>query len=285
MDMASHRMPAELIIMVIEAAVKMGHSLASFAATSREWQSPVEKYTFAAIRLTPPRIGDLLAMTRRNRARVRYFWLCLELEPYNFAASDPRDDLLFGLDAGNYELIVSAFQHLFSILSNWGPAPIGGLTLDISVYSMSDVAHWFEYPKFEPDLGFLPHEYQWALDEPVVLSQAGTSSISNIFETYLPKGAVRKASALIADFDKEMDEDYEGDQRWMKLPMAPIVTRLLLRQQTRRRWRPEALEEMLTRLPELLELHYEPWRAWDDLEQADTDQGKHNTPASFCGCH
>lgn len=55
-----------------------------------------------------------------------------------------------------------------------------------------------------------------------------------------------------------------------------MVTHLLIRQQTRRRWKPLALVEMISRLPRLQELHYEPWREWDDAMQDGTDEGEHS---------
>ncbi|UKZ81159.1 hypothetical protein TrVFT333_008930 [Trichoderma virens FT-333] len=58
------------------------------------------------------------------------------------------------------------------------------------------------------------------------------------------------------------DSDEEELQWWDQLPSVPAVTTLLLRQQNRRRWKPEALAHMFARFPRLQEVHYEPWREW-----------------------
>ncbi|RFU79547.1 hypothetical protein TARUN_2656 [Trichoderma arundinaceum] len=70
------------------------------------------------------------------------------------------------------------------------------------------------------------------------------------------------------------DEQMDHLEWWRELPPVPAITRLLLRQQTRRRWEPEALAEMLARFPRLRELHFEPWREWDNMLQETTDQGE-----------
>jgi hypothetical protein len=89
------------------------------------------------------------------------------------------------------------------------------------------------------------------------------SAVQNVFTRILgdPSG----------EFGDEQT-DYLG--WWRELPPVPAITSLLLRQQTRRRWEPEALVEMLALFPRLRELHYEPWREWDNMLQRTTDQGK-----------
>lgn len=49
-----------------------GCSLARLAIVSREWQSEIERYNFARIKLTPSRLVDFSSMIHRNRALVRY---------------------------------------------------------------------------------------------------------------------------------------------------------------------------------------------------------------------
>ena len=71
--------------------------------------------------------------------------------------------------------------------------------------------------------------------------------------------------------------DWIKNEWWEQLPLVPAVTGVLLRQQTRRRWKPAALARLFGRLPGLQEIHYEPWREWDGgdgLQQKWTDTGK-----------
>lgn len=49
---------------------------------------------------------------------------------------------------------------------------------------------------------------------------------------------------------------------WNDIPDAPAVTELLLRRQTHRRWPKEVLKGLLSHLPNLEKLHYEPWPEW-----------------------
>ncbi|KAL8917740.1 MAG: hypothetical protein Q9208_007792 [Pyrenodesmia sp. 3 TL-2023] len=59
---------------------------------------------------------------------------------------------------------------------------------------------------------------------------------------------------------------------WNELPEVGAVTCLLLRRQTRRRWEPTSLKEMVRLLPRLQEIYYEPWREWDQIDQGLTDK-------------
>ncbi|KAK3940906.1 hypothetical protein QBC46DRAFT_449128 [Diplogelasinospora grovesii] len=46
------------------------------------WQRAIEKKTFSRLSLTPSRLADFGNMIHRNRALVRYVWLCIELREY-----------------------------------------------------------------------------------------------------------------------------------------------------------------------------------------------------------
>jgi hypothetical protein len=77
------------------------------------------------------------------------------------------------------------------------------------------------------------------------------------------------SSAFLKLFDEIMDlgpleSEAENVLWWGKLPLVPAVTSVLLRQQTRRRWKPDALAQLFSRFPKLQEIHYEPWREWLD---------------------
>ncbi|QPG97098.1 hypothetical protein C2857_005758 [Epichloe festucae Fl1] len=241
-------LPFEIILMVARALVEDDDNLARFATVSRDWQRIIESHNFAQIRLTPSRIAELDVMTRRNRGRVRYLWLCLELEQYGCSPPSPKT------------LVMKAFQDLFSVLRAWEPN--GFLSLDVSVYSTSNAEHCFNYITSEPDL-----------------PKKGSH------DQEVGQGRMARARAAISrslDFvDKfEWDEDEEGeygeerDEWWRHLPPVPAVTRLLLRQQTRQRWTPQALANILALLPRLRELYYEPFRAeQDDSFEEFTDFG------------
>ncbi|KAM0250959.1 hypothetical protein ACHAQJ_008381 [Trichoderma viride] len=282
--MSLPNLPTEVRRMILEALVKDGRELARFAAVSREWQAVIEPQTFKRIKVTPSRIAELDDMTRRNRSRVRYLWLCLELERYDCDTCSPDgddDDVPMFNSAADDLLIKTTIQSLLLVLSTWDRS--SSLSLDISVYSTSDPEHWFKYLTFEPDD-----------DEDDASSNQGYSHVSR-FNQALPcqvddarhrwdtsdwtvvtaQSAVQNVfTGILGDPSGEF-EDGQTDylEWWRELPPVPAITRLLLRQQTRRRWEPEALAEMLARFPRLCELHFEPWREWDNMLQGTTDQG------------
>lgn len=280
--------------MILEALVKDGRELARFAAVSREWQAVIEPQTFKRIRVTPSRIVELDDMTRRNRSRVRYLWLCLELERYDCDTCSPDgedDDVSMFNSAADDLLIKTSIQSLLLVLSAWDQS--SSLSLDISVYSTSDPEHWFKYLTFEPDDDD---------DEDKASSKQGYSHVSRFnqavpceandvrhrWDTTDDWSAITAQSAVQNVFTRILNDlpgELEDEQThylewWGELPPVPAITRLLLRQQTRRRWEPEALAKMLARFPRLCELHFEPWREWDNMLQYSTDRGEATFPPS-----
>ncbi|KAL7921550.1 hypothetical protein ACQKWADRAFT_321368 [Trichoderma austrokoningii] len=266
------KLPTEIKRMILEALVKDGRELARCAAVSREWQAAIEPQTFKRIKVTPSRITELDAMTRRNRSHVKYLWLCVELERYDCDTCSPEDDVPMFNSAADDLLIQTAIRSLFLVLSSWDRS--SSLTLDISVYSTSDAEHWFKYLTFEPDddedgvsriVQAVPchvddddPRHRWDTDQN---STTALTAVQNVFTRILND-----------PLDASEDEDMGILGWWRAIPPVPAVTRLLLRQQTRRRWEPEAIAEMLGLFPRLRELHFEPWREWDDILQDTTDE-------------
>lgn len=268
-------LPAEIRILVLEALLQDdGCSLAGFAIVSREWQMTIEQHNFARIALTLSRLADFGPMTHRNRALVHYIWLCLELQEYDCTLCAPEDLEMMGISNTDNTLIITAFQDLFSTLSTWEPN--SNLLLDISVHSPSDSEHWFKYLTFGPDIrfdecGLSLYTEQSMLDK---LNDHRHGWIAGSQNSTPSKLGIHKV------FDEIMGEgpfvnDEEEDQWWQQLPLVPAVTGVLLRQQTRRRWKPTALGQMFARLPRLQEIYYEPWREWFDTQQEWTDQCKY----------
>lgn len=84
--------------------------------------------------------------------------------------------------------------------------------------------------------------------------------------------------AIELTFEEIMDEgpfyDDETEMQWWRsLPSVPVVGVVLFRQQTRRRWKPLAVANMLTRFPNMKEIWYEPWRELGGMEEQ-TDKCK-----------
>ncbi|KEY65638.1 hypothetical protein S7711_07887 [Stachybotrys chartarum IBT 7711] len=236
---------------------------------SREWQSVIEPLNFAEISLTIPRLSDpdSAKILFRKRSHIRYIWFRVELKQYKCELCAPEDGGPWGLDDADNILIADAFQRLLSTLSTWEPR--SKLVLDISVYSPSDTRHWFKYLSFHPDthLGECrpsEHEQGILMDDPAHGWVAGRQTVAP------------KWHAIEKVFEEIMGEGPFGDEEtemqwWQTLPPVPAVTDVLLRQQTRRRWKPIALTNMLTRFTDMKELCYEPWREWNGMERH-TDQ-------------
>ncbi|KAL6917869.1 hypothetical protein FSHL1_009298 [Fusarium sambucinum] len=150
-------LPSEIRFLILQSLMQDGSTLACLAAVSRAWQTDIERYNFARIKLTLSRLMDFRSIIRRNHALVRYIWFCLELDGYNCTQCAPRTGVLTDEELGaaltvsdtEHCPITTAFQGLFSILSKWDQD--SELMLDISIYSPSDAQHWFPYLTFMPD--------------------------------------------------------------------------------------------------------------------------------------
>ncbi|PON23059.1 hypothetical protein TGAM01_v208064 [Trichoderma gamsii] len=269
-------LPTEIQLLILKALVKDGYTLSHLAAVSRDWQAEIERYNFARIKLTPSRLAGFGPMVHRNRALVQYIWLCLELEEYDCTKCAPTGRLsedemveMYAINDTTHGPITTAFENLFAVLSTWDPN--GNLTLDISVYSHSDSKHWFKYLTFMPDISSdeLGDDVieQTTLDQVHNDPQHGWGGVSGYSAPH--------ERALHRIFHAIMDEGpFESEKLelkwWDQLPSVRVVTKLLLRQQNRRRWRPDALAHMFARFPRLEEVHYEPWREWSFIKR-DTD--------------
>ncbi|KAM0520150.1 hypothetical protein ACHAPE_003429 [Trichoderma viride] len=265
--MSWHRFPLEIKDEILQKLIEDGGKLADFATVSREWQEKIEQHTFARIRLTPSRLVNFDAMTSRNRSLVRYLWLCLELDKY--CCLDCVQRWEFNSDDDENATIITALQKLFSVLNTW--APDSNLTLDISVYSPSDSEHWFPHLTFEPDIpcGTGGHNQ--------VVEKAGRARAADDQHDFnVTAAAINRVFGEIMNPDEVIFlpfvNDEQEDEWWQRLPLVPAITSVLLRQESRRRWRPQALAQMLSRLPMLRELHYEPWREWCNEEQDFRDE-------------
>ena len=261
-----HCLPVEIRILVLEILLYDGCSLAGFATGSREWQTIIERHNFARVNLTSLRLADFGSIAHRNRALVRYIWLCVELAEYDCVECVPDGLEMMGISDTDNIRITTAFLELFSTLSAWEPS--GNLLLDISVHSPSDSEHWFKYLTFGPDV---PSD---ECDQDRCIEQSMLVKLDDHQHGWVAccEDSTPTSSAIDKVFDEIMGEgpfdDEEQEKRWwQQLPLVPAVTGVILRQQTRRRWKPTALALIFSHFPRLEETHYEPWREWNDVQQ------------------
>ncbi|KAH0499090.1 hypothetical protein TgHK011_006306 [Trichoderma gracile] len=271
-------LPREIRLLILKFVMEDDDCKPSRLVTvSREWQTEIERYQFTRLRLTPSRLVDFGSMTHRNRALVEHIWFCLELDDYDCTKCAPPSGSTVEESEDAYAVtdtahcpITTAFQNLFSVLSTWEPS--GDLTLDISIYSPSDSRHWFKYLTFMPDV---PAEMVGSDTEQTIQSQISHDSqhgwMDGVRQSAPPRSAINKIFHSVLE-EGPFDSEQLELQWWNQLPPAPAVTRLTLRQQNRRRWRPTSLAHMFARFPRLQEVHYEPWREWGSMQrQTDTE--------------
>ncbi|KAI0010556.1 hypothetical protein F4779DRAFT_627122 [Xylariaceae sp. FL0662B] len=263
-------LPAEIRLMILEILLHDGCSLAGFATVSRDWQTIIERHNFARIKLTPSRLAGFGSISHRNRALVRYIWLCLELQEYDCTECAPRDQEAWGVSNTDNILVTTVLQDFFSTLSAWEPN--GDLLLDISVHSPSDSEHWFKHLTFRPDTPLDEYGRNRCVDQAMLAKvddhrHEWTADSRDFAPTWL---AIHKVFEEIMG-QGPFDDDEQENQWWQQLPAMPAVTGVLLRQQNRRRWKPRALAQMFARLPRLQEIHYEPWREWEAFDKKQTD--------------
>lgn len=274
-------LPTEIKNAILQSLIDDGCKVARFATVSPGWQEIIEKHNFTNIRLTQWRISDLNRMTQRNRARIKSIWFWVELEQYDCMTCS-RLYLSNEIDAATRRrtdiLIMNALEDLFVALSSWTNE---GLTLDISIYSESDARHSLKHLTCEPDLA--SEEGNASREKELTKIARGMRS-----DRHRKGGRVKQMLLLDHGIEKTfaniMSMHFSGHsleaaqerrhQWWQKLPQVPAVTRLLLRQQTQRRWHLDTVAKMLHKFPNLSELHYEPWREWNDWFQEVTDRGE-----------
>jgi len=232
-----HTLPTEIRFRILEALKQDGSTLARLATVSREWQTELERKTFARIRLTPSRLAKFSLMTHRNRALVRYIWFCLELDcpdctkctAYSMYA--PYREDATAKEIKNRSAIATAFQSLFNTLSTWERN--GELILDINIHPPSSSDQWLKSMTAMSDGADL---------QPSVPSITSVEELHDRYRTFCHLHSDR--------------------QWWKQLPSVPAVTSILLRQQNRWRWNPGSVASICSRLPGVEEIHYEPWREW-----------------------
>ncbi|KAI1174790.1 hypothetical protein F4777DRAFT_552967 [Nemania sp. FL0916] len=267
-----NHLPAEIRIEILGIVPALGGRFSLLARVARDWHSIVEPLNFAEISLTAPRVAAFgsLAILYQKRSLIRYIWFRVELKQYDCRLCSDHDADGWGLELIDNQIIVDAFENLFTTLSAWEPR--GDLVLDISVYSPSDNQHWFKHLSFcsDSNLGV------WSSRRG---HEQGTTLINDRAHGWVAGQQVIAPCGLAIErlFDEIMGEGPFGAQVpemewWRSLPELPVVGAVLLRQQTRRQWKPDALANMLTRFPNMKELCYEPWRQWDDEKKTQTDE-------------
>ncbi|TAQ83674.1 hypothetical protein B7494_g7998 [Chlorociboria aeruginascens] len=113
----------------------------------------------------------------------------------------PRPFRPSGMASACIMVNLSAFLHLFSTLSAWGPD--GNLLLDISVYSPSDSEHWFKYRTFVPDITSNAWDQRQYIEQSMLV-KATASDYDHGYDTS-SRYAVAPSAVIYKIFDEIMD--------------------------------------------------------------------------------
>ena len=235
-------LPVEIQTQILEALVLHGES-AQYASICRTWQTIIEQRIFARLKVTQSRLAGFSDIGYRHRHLVKCIWFSIEPSEYN--CQQCGGVLVYNWRQVSSKAIRKAIQDLVIQLSRWEPG--GSLLLDISVKAPGGLMHSSSIIQYGPPVISEPKK-----DKFIQCSHCSDKDLQ-IATTYL--------------FNKTTNIREPEPKPSQKMPKARAVTSLLLRRQTRHHWKSEALEELLDLLPEVHEIHYEPWRDWRRMEE------------------
>ena len=243
-------LPVEIQTHILDALVLHGDS-ARYASICRAWQTIIEQRIFACLKVTRSRLAGFSDIGYRHRHLVKSIWFSIE-------ASESRCPHCGGLWALNWHQVSSktirkAIQDLVIQLSRWESN--GSLLLDISVKAPSGLMHSSSIIQYGPP----------------VISEPKKDKIIPCTHWLHDPDLQSMAAYILYKHTNVRGTEPELSQ---EIPKARAVTSLLLRRQTRHPWKSEALEELLNLLPEVHEIHYEPWRDWRRMEERPTNTSK-----------
>ena len=239
--------------------VVLHRNSAHYASICRTWQTIIERKIFARLNVTQSRLPDFVDIGYCHRRLVKYIWL--SIEPFEYGSPDCGGLAIDNWHQASTETVRNAIQNLVTQLSRWEPS--GSLILDISVRAPSALRHSSGTTQYGPAVISEPCQRPEKA-KPIQCSHwLHDSGLQDVTAYVFPRST---------EFRKPKREPKPKPRH--KMPKARAVTSLLLRQQTRRPWEPEVLEELLDLFPEVHEIHYEPWRDWRRMAQTPTNTCK-----------
>lgn len=219
---------------ILEALV-LHEDSARYASICRAWQIIIEQKIFARLKVTRSRLAGFSDIGYRHRHLVKYIWF--SIEPSEHHCPHCGCVGIYGWHPVPIITIRKAIQDLVIQLSTWEPS--GSLLLDISVEG-----HPSSTIQYGPGVIMEP-------------KKAKPTQCSHWLHDTSVQGEVAYSFFNKTTDNSKLEPEPEPNH---EMPKARAVTSLLLRRQNRRSWKSEGLEELLDLLPEVHEIHYEPWR-------------------------
>lgn len=245
-------LPVEIQTHILEALV-LHRDSARYASICRAWQTIIEPRIFARLKVTRSRLGGFSDIGYHHRHLVKYIWF--SIEPSEHHCPHCGCVWLYNWHQLSSKTIRKAIQDLVIQLSIWEPS--GSLLLDISVKASSVLMHPSSIIQYGPP----------------VISEPKKGKIIQCSH-WLHDRDLLSAAMYLLNKTTNVSEPERKPELSQEMPTARAVTSLLLRRQTRHPWKSEALEELLDLLPEVREIHYEPWRNWRRMEERPTNTSK-----------
>ena len=223
---------------------------ARYASICRPWQTIIERKNFAHLKVTQSRLAGFSDIGYRHRHLVKYIWVSIEPSEYHCPHCG---GVVYNWNQVPIKTIRRAIQDLVIQLSIWEPSD--SLLLDISIQAPSGLRHSSSTIQYGPGVISVPNKAR------IIQCSNRLHHRSN----YGPFAYLLNRTTNVSKREPKPSH---------KVPKARAVTSLLLRRQTRRPWESEVLEELLDLLPEVHEIHYEPWRDWRRMEERPTNTSK-----------
>ncbi|KAI2611847.1 hypothetical protein GGR54DRAFT_643295 [Hypoxylon sp. NC1633] len=265
-------LPYELRWLILEALaddcrITRGTSddgLARYVTVCKEWQTILEPEIFRQLIISASCLEylDMIVGRNSNRRRlVKHIWLRVEFPGYPcgscvFEESDERIKR-------NNRAVTRAIYHLFAILSHWessGPSsPRDGITLELSIHSLSDSKHHFQNHNFS---AFHYSEEDDFSENPLAVRLSPRRYDG--FHQWESFGSPEHALSF-DPFHMNLLSRLRVHGQPISLGEAPptveIVRRFLVRRQFYRELGPHALRRIFRALPRLEHIHLECWRS------------------------
>ncbi|PMB69148.1 hypothetical protein BM221_005734 [Beauveria bassiana] len=225
-----------------------------YLTTCKTWKQILEPRIYQHLFLTSSTLSILRRLNCHQQNFVQYIWLAIELQGYDCPDCIELD--LDHLDDSarrqvDAALVDTTLWQLFYLLRGWsreGFAKAGNLTLEISVFSKSDMEHVFWNHLHFDSSPFTPAG-ELEIGRPRLNDRGHgwkNGQLMGPHELHSIQVITQGTSSVYGD---------------LELQPVPAVNKFIIRRQTRRQLPIGTLEAMLEKLPNLNSIVLEPWRS------------------------
>ncbi|KAL7927153.1 hypothetical protein ACQKWADRAFT_279674 [Trichoderma austrokoningii] len=245
-------LPEELRLKVLENLAQSSsekHGLTKYALVCKSWQSIFEKENFRSLTIDHEDFRRLAKIPERCWPYVKHIWLRISLEEYypRQMTGSVRPEMLEETAEYN-DRIEGTLTALFSILSSWEKVvkpDASGITLELSVHSPSNstyITRAVHVKGLDMRVPFMENlKYRATVNPEIAASRALGGYVHIRFDNQLPR--------------------------------LQLVKAFLINRHTRRRFSSFTLHQIISKLPNLEYLSYEPWKQPLDTLQDMVDAG------------